>query len=76
MSVYVDGDKQAFAQADEAENGIDAFTAQMADNHIKRLSEGVCTPETGAQYLSLASNAERIADHFMNVANTVRRALK
>lgn len=76
MSVYVDGDKQAFARADEAENGIDAFTAQMADNHIKRLSEGVCTPETGAQYLSLASNAERIADHFMNVANTVRRALK
>ena len=44
----------------------------MEDNHIKRLSKGVCAPEVGAQYLSLSSNAERIADHLINVAKSIR----
>ena len=44
----------------------------MEDNHITRLNEGVCTAKVGAQYLSLTSNTERIADHLVNVAKSIR----
>ena len=48
----------------------------MAANHIARLDAGVCTPDVGAQYLSLASNAERVADHLVNVANAAKKIMK
>lgn len=47
------------------------FTEQMAQNHIRRLESGKCTAEVEAQYISLSANAERIADHFINVAKTI-----
>lgn len=72
MAAYADGKTDELAKAYATEDKIDLLTAQMADNHIKRLSEGSCTPEVGAQYLSLSSNAERIADHLINVARTVK----
>ena len=46
----------------------------MTENHIRRLGGGLCTATVGAHFLALSSNAERVADHFMNVAKTVRRA--
>lgn len=55
------------------EDEIDDYTRMMEDNHIKRLADGVCTANVGAQYLSLSSNAERVADHMMNVAKTIKQ---
>lgn len=72
MKAYVDEDFNALDQANDVEEKIDDFTKMMEDNHIKRLSEGVCSPEVGSQYLSLSSNAERIADHLVNVAKSIR----
>ena len=72
MKTYVNVDLASLAEAEEVEDAIDDYTAEMADNHIKRIEEGVCTSDIGAQYLSLASNAERVADHFINVAKTIR----
>lgn len=54
------------------EERVDNLNDLMAENHIKRLDEGTCTPETGALYLSLASNSERVADHLTNIALAVR----
>ncbi|MCH5159409.1 MAG: hypothetical protein J1F66_00995 [Clostridiales bacterium] len=45
----------------------------MAKNHIQRLRDGVCTPEVGAQYLSLSTGVERIADHLINVVQTIKK---
>lgn len=72
MKAYEDEDFNALDQANDVEEKIDDFTKMMEDNHIKRLSEGVCSPEVGSQYLSLSSNAERIADHLVNVAKSIR----
>lgn len=69
---YIDEDLHAFVLADEIEDKIDDFTKQMEENHIKRLETGICTPTVGAEYLSLSSNAERIADHLINVGKTVK----
>ena len=71
MKAYKDNDKQALANAYEIEENVDNITERMTENHIARLSGGLCTAEVGTQYLSLSSNAERIADHYINVAKTI-----
>ena len=72
MRAYISGDKEALDLANEAEDEVDIVTSEMADNHIRRLSEGICTADVGAQYLSLSSDAERVADHFINLGKAVR----
>ncbi len=72
VKAYEDEDFEALKQANAVEEKIDDFTKMMEDNHISRLSAGVCTPKVGSQYLSLSSNVERIADHLVNVAKSIR----
>lgn len=72
MKAYVNSDLESLKEAEEIEEEIDDITENMADNHIARLNSGACSPDIGAQYLSFTSNAERVADHFINVAKTVR----
>jgi len=72
MQVYSTQNFDLLNLANKLEDEIDAYTKMMEDNHIKRLAEGVCTANVGAQYLSLSSNAERVADHMMNIAKTIK----
>lgn len=72
MTAYINGRPEFMDMADKVEDRVDEMTREMARTHIQRLNEGVCTPTVGAQYLSLSSNVERIADHLINVGNTVR----
>ena len=69
---YADCDVELLKDAFDIEDKIDDATNGMADSHIERLERGECTPEVGAQYLSLAANIERIADHYINVAKTIK----
>ncbi len=69
---YIDEDFGALGKANIVEEEIDDFTKKMEDNHIARLSDGICSPAVGAQYLSMSSNAERVGDHLINVAKTIR----
>ena len=68
MTAYKNNDKSALENAYE----IDDISDNMARNHVDRLSNGECTAAVGTQYLSLSVNAERIADHFINVARTIK----
>jgi phosphate:Na+ symporter len=72
VRAYIEESLDVLAEANEIEETIDDMTNEMADNHIDRLNRGVCTPDVGAQYLSLTANAERVADHFINMAKTIR----
>ena len=72
MEAYETEDLKVMDEANEIEEQIDYFTKLMEDNHIARLNAGVCTPAAGAQYLELSSNSERIADHLINVAKSIR----
>ena len=74
-NVMIAYEKVSFAALEDSllvEDQVDDITDSMANKHILRLSEGICTPEAGAQYLSLSSDSERIADHFINMANTIK----
>ena len=72
QQAYRDNDNNALERAYMVEEEIDNLTKKMERNHIQRLVNGECTPQVGAEYLSLAQNAERIADHLINVGNTIR----
>ena len=72
IEAYETEDMKVMDEANEIEEQIDDFTKLMEDNHISRLNAGVCTPAAGAQYLELSSNSERIADHLINVAKSIR----
>ena len=72
---YHNKDIEALKRANEIEDRIDDLTDEMERNHIRRLNEGTCSPAVGAEYLSLAQNTERIADHLINVGNTIKDLL-
>ena len=73
---YHNKDIEALKRANEIEDRIDDLTDEMERNHIRRLNEGTCSPAVGAEYLSLAQNTERIADHLINVGNTIKDLLR
>ncbi len=72
VQAYHKIDLEALGRAEQIEDEIDKLTDVMGQNHIDRLVRGVCTPSVGAEYLSLAQNSERIADHLINMGKTIR----
>ena len=72
MDAYQNEDLASLEKANEIEEQIDDYTKSMEEGHITRMEMGICTPSVGAQYLELSSNAERMADHMINVAKSIR----
>lgn len=72
IEAYHHANLDNLAKANQIEDSIDDYTAQMGDNHIERLSGNQCTAIAGSNYLSLSTSVERIADHLINVGKTIR----
>ncbi len=72
MLAFVKIDLNALKAAYEIEDQVDAYTEELANNHIERLEKRECSPEIGAQFLSLVANTERIGDHLINIGNTIK----
>ena len=67
VDVYETGNRNEFTKAKKIEENIDKLSKKMAENHIKRLNNGKCSANVGAQYLKLSSDVERIGDHLINI---------
>ena len=52
----------------EREGEIDLMERNYRREHIRRLNEGLCSPEAGVIFLDIISNLERIGDHASNIA--------
>ncbi|UKI52410.1 MAG: Na/Pi cotransporter family protein [Clostridium sp.] len=76
MKTYKEDTLDYIDKVNEYEESVDRQKEEMGEHHIERMNKGECTPEVGAIYLSLASNAERVADHMTNVAYAVRSYAK
>ncbi|MDO4197969.1 MAG: Na/Pi cotransporter family protein [Erysipelotrichaceae bacterium] len=68
IEIYRLGNVDNIKEAQDIEDGIDEYTKLMEENHIHRMSENICTPRTGAIFLSMITELERVADHLMNIA--------
>lgn len=71
IKAYTNKDRESLLKAYEIEDNVDHITKRMGENHIIRLNSGICTALVGTQYMSLASNSERIADHLVNVGKMI-----
>lgn len=71
MNAYETNDSNKVAEANALEDEIDDLTDRMDINHINRLTNGKCTANLGAKFISLGSDIERIADHLINVSKTI-----
>ena len=72
IDAYKNSSEASLEKAFDIEQSVDDITDAMADHHIVRLSEGTCKASVGAEFLSLTSDVERIADHFINMGRTIR----
>ncbi|MBR0244872.1 MAG: Na/Pi cotransporter family protein [Bacteroidales bacterium] len=72
IDAYQNESFMALDRANVIEEEIDDYTKRMEEGHIARMEKGICTPSVGAQYLELSSNAERIADHLINLAKSIK----
>lgn len=70
LRLFEDGGRNKILadQVDRIEETIDDETERLKENHIQRLTNGTCTPQSGAIYNDMLMNLERIADHATNIA--------
>jgi phosphate:Na+ symporter len=69
---YTETNEAALEAAYDIEENIDIITESMAENHVKRLNEGVCTLDVGSEFLAMTSDSERVADHLINMGKVIR----
>lgn len=73
IEIFDTGNTEKMNELNAIEDEIDEAKSVLSEAHIERLNKGQCTPASGAIYLSVASNLERIADHMVNIAYSVKK---
>lgn len=53
------------------EEEIDKMYKTLRKNHIERLNNFICDPNSGIVFLDVISNLERIGDHSLNIAESI-----
>jgi phosphate:Na+ symporter len=59
--------KLVMAEEDDTDN----IVKRLRSSHIKRLASNECSPMSGVSFLDILTNMERIADHSLNIAESV-----
>ncbi len=72
MEVFDSRNEQELPQISKMENGIDGMKKQYANNHVERLNKGGCDIETGTYFYSAIEALERVGDHLVNVAFSIK----
>ena len=73
MKTYMDHDFDALIEVNRYEDQVDDMVARIEKIHLQRLMDGVYPASVGQVYQEFASDTERIADHFLNVAKSIRQ---
>jgi phosphate:Na+ symporter len=53
------------------ESNLNIMQIEFRRSHVQRMSEGICTPETGLIFIDLVDNVEKVGDHLTNIAQAV-----
>ncbi|MBQ3390348.1 MAG: Na/Pi cotransporter family protein [Firmicutes bacterium] len=72
LQAVASGNKGMIQDITDYEEVVDAMELELRDRHVERLSRGECRVESGAIFLDIISNLERIADHAMNIVEYVQ----
>ena len=53
------------------EGNLNQMQVDFRRNHVQRMTDGICLPETGLIFIDLVDNVEKIGDHLTNIAQAV-----
>lgn len=68
LNIIDTNDKIIASQIIEIEKSVDKLEKKARKRHTIRVNDGVCTSETGINFIEILSNLERIGDHCYNIA--------
>lgn len=72
VAAFSEIDLKYIPDVEREEQATDDVCTKMQQAHLRRMTQGRCTPEAGVVYLQLALNMERIGDHMHNIANSIK----
>jgi phosphate:Na+ symporter len=61
------GAKSSLAQ----ENNLNRMQIEFRRSHVDRMTEGICSPQSGLIFIDLVDNVEKIGDHLTNIAQAI-----
>ena len=64
-------DVEAAKSALVNEDNLNKMQMNFRRSHVRRMSEGACSPEGGLIFIDLVDNIEKIGDHLTNIAQAV-----
>jgi phosphate:Na+ symporter len=53
------------------EKNLNKMQMDFRRSHVRRMTDGLCTPQTGLIFIDLVDNIEKIGDHLINIAQAV-----
>ncbi|MBQ9635981.1 MAG: Na/Pi cotransporter family protein [Acidaminococcaceae bacterium] len=71
LQSFADNDMKMAEQAWSVCRQVKAAQKEMRKNHIRRLNEGACHPDSGLVFLELLINMKRTSDHAKNICQMV-----
>ena len=66
-----DNDIEAAKSALVNEDNLNKMQIDFRRSHVRRMSEGVCSADTGLIFIDLVDNVEKVGDHLTNIAQGV-----
>ena len=69
MRAFESRDLSLRAEVDAAEQAVDDCKDKFEATHIERLAKGQCSADSGAVWLHLVNDLERVGDHIRNLFN-------
>ena len=68
IEMFVKSDESHMQEIIKLEESIDSLEKELQANHIRRLTNGECSPEAGMIFSDIVSGLERVGDHATNIA--------
>jgi phosphate:Na+ symporter len=72
LEVFESRDKDRLPDVEALEREVDDMQDKYIDNHIDRLQDKLCDPQTGVVFTNMVTTLERVADHAINIAFSIR----
>ena len=71
LAAFSERDFSKLQEVDAIEDEIDNYRRKLVNQHIKRLNEGKCQPQSASVFINLVGNLERAADHLTYIAHSI-----
>lgn len=71
VEAFTKKDFTLLSKIDVMEDEIDNSRRALIADHIKRLNEGKCQPQSSGVFINLVANLERIADHLQVMGHSI-----